>query len=128
MAHSAKCFGIWRNSKLGGKNDGDIRIDEHSTKDITGRHFNSGTDINGTCDGTEQSFWRPLAGGKKMKYKNGKITEFGVGPDYRIDGKFEDESNPVPPAGIANKKSKTRASKKGAPLLPDDWEAEKTGA
>jgi hypothetical protein len=117
MAHDDKCIGTWKHSTLGGKPDGNIRIDHHSGNQITGLHFNSQQSIKGTCTGTVQNFSREDAQGKKVRYKNGAITL--AGDKYLIKGKFDSEQP------LVSKTSKARAKTK-ANLLSDDWEADKT--
>lgn len=125
MAHDEACIGTWENSTLGGQPDGKIKINPHTGTKITGWHFNTNKLIEGTCTGSEQNFSRPIANGKKVKYKNGKILR--VGARYEITGTFEDESKKGPNGlRTAAKKSKTKARRSKASAPPDEWEADKT--
>lgn len=129
MAHDEKCIGTWENSTIGGKDDGRIRIDDHSTNVITGWHFKSSSRIDGTCTGSVQHFSRVIPNSdppKKVKYKDGKITKSGT--DYKINGTSEDESASPPGLLTADKKRNPKAGKKTAPPPEEPWEAEKTGA
>ena len=116
MAHGERCFGTWRKSKLGTEDDGNIRINSHSGSTITGLHEKTNCPIEGTCDdGNEQNFSRidPVTK-KKVKYKNGKITQ--TTDKFFIKGNFEKETDA--------KDSEVRGKKKSAPP-PDEWTAEK---
>ena len=114
MAHGTQCIGTWKKSKLGTEDDGDIRINSHSTNTITGLHVKTNSAINGTCTGQQQSFSRTIPGGtKKVHYKNGNITQ--TTEKFLIKGKFAKDAD----ANV----SKSRGKKKAPPA--DDWTAEK---
>ena len=115
MAHTEKCIGTWRNSTIGGKADGNIKINDHDGNEITGTHVDSGDPISGTCTGTVQDFKRTRGDGKKVHYKNGVITVSG--DKVTITGKV---GKPEGEEGSVARGKKAESD--------EEWTAGKTGA
>ncbi len=122
MAHD-KCIGTWEKSKLGGDDDGKIRVDDHSGNTFTGEHLKTGAPLKETsCDGTKISFSREdKAASERVSY-SGSIVPDGPAKVKISGGRFV--RKPIIKDSVKGDCGGSDSSE-DQPDLPDDWESEK---